>query len=364
MRLLTALLAATLPLLASGQAQLLPAGEFAARDGRPGPGRTWKVSDVQGQALADALNAITAKTPVVIDYEHQTLSAPTNGQPAPAAGWIKRATWRPGEGLFADVEWTAAARARIEAGEYRFISPVITFDKHGVITGVALAALTNYPALLGMDAVVAQLNTLFNQPDLQETDMALLAALLTAIGLQATTTEADALAAVSALKATADATRTHLAVLRAELGIPDAADHTAALTAVKTLKTAQLSEGTVALVTDLQGKVATLTAQLQGDQVVKAVDGAIAAGKLATASRQTFMDLGQRDFASLSTMLAAMPVIPGLSGQSAAAGTAAAAAGENTSALTAQQTKIAAALGIEPKAYQAHLAAVASTAAA
>jgi phage I-like protein len=369
MRLHTALLAATLPLLASGQAQLLPAGEFAARDGRPGPGKSWKVTDAQGQLLADALNAITAKTPVVIDYEHQTLSAPTNGQPAPAAGWIKHATWRPGEGLFADVEWTAAARARIEAGEYRFISPVITFDSKGVITGVLMGALTNFPALLGMDAVVAQLNTLFNlPPEHQETDMAaLLVSLLAAIGLPAATSEAEALAAVSALTATATAARDGLAALRAELGLPETADTTAALTAVKSLKTANVGTETVALVTTLQTQVATLTAQLQADQVVKAVDGAITAGKLATASRQTFIDLGKRDFTSLTTMLAAMPAIPGLNGQSAAAGAAAADGGGGdgggTGALTTQQNKIAAQLGIDPKAYQTHLAAVAAAAA-
>ena len=37
--------------------QLLPAGEFAAADGRPGPGRTWRLSDEQGRALADAIGA-------------------------------------------------------------------------------------------------------------------------------------------------------------------------------------------------------------------------------------------------------------------------------------------------------------------
>ena len=131
MRFYTALLAATLALssAASGQAQLLPFGEFAARDGRPGPGKTWKLTDAAGRALAAQLSTTAAKTPVVIDYEHQTLLAATNGRPAPAAGWITSATWRDGQGLFATVQWTAAARAAIDAREYQYISPVITSDE-------------------------------------------------------------------------------------------------------------------------------------------------------------------------------------------------------------------------------------------
>lgn len=140
MRFNVALLATALALPAAlGQAQLLPAGKFAARDGRPGPGKQWSINDEQGLKLAADLNAIAARTPIVIDYDHQTLRAETNGQQAPAAGWIQDVAWRPGEGLFARVEWTLAARARIEAGEYRYISPVITSDANGNVTGVHLA---------------------------------------------------------------------------------------------------------------------------------------------------------------------------------------------------------------------------------
>jgi len=139
----------------SGQlVQLLPAGSFQARDGRPGPGRSWKLPDVKGMFIAAALQAVIASTPIVIDYEHQTLRKEANGQPAPAAGWIKRVTWLTGKGLMAEVEWTPRARAAIAAGEYRYISPVISFDeKTDEVTGMVMAALTNYPALLGMQAV-------------------------------------------------------------------------------------------------------------------------------------------------------------------------------------------------------------------
>lgn len=138
---------------ANGVAQLLPAGDFSGRDGRPGAGRKWRVDDVQGRALAAQMNVTAARTPIVIDYDHQTLNAGSNGAKAPAAGWIHGVEWRDGRGLFARVEWTPAAKAHIEAGEYRYISPVIFYDKQTlVVTGVAMASLVNLPALLGMDA--------------------------------------------------------------------------------------------------------------------------------------------------------------------------------------------------------------------
>ena len=321
MRLLTALLTATLPLAADagdGPVQLLPAGEFTARDGRPGVDKKWRVSDAQGTALAAQMTAIAQQTPIVIDYEHQTLHKEKNGQPAPAAGWIKGATWLSGKGLVSDVDWNDRARASISAKEYRYISPVITWDEDsGVITGVHLAALTNYPALLGMDAVVAALNTQLHQ---QEPNMTLLAALLTAIGLPAATTEEAALASVSALKATADAARTRPALsaaLTTALGLQAGADETAALTALTALKTAGGANGEVLqLVTALQGQVAALTAQANEGGLVQLVDQAVADGKFAPALRDTLLDMGRKDRAALSTLIGKAVAIPGLQGQS------------------------------------------------
>lgn len=59
---------------------------------------------------------------MVIDYEHQTDHTSENGQPAPAAGWIRELDVR-GGALWGRVEWTAKAAASIAAREYRYISP-------------------------------------------------------------------------------------------------------------------------------------------------------------------------------------------------------------------------------------------------
>ena len=188
----------------------------------------------------------------------------------------------------------------------------------------------------------------------------LLASLLTAIGLAPTTSEADALSAVSALKATVEAAKSKPTVpvaLTAALGLAATADEQTAVQAVATLKAGDA--GLVGLVTTLQGQVALLTTQAAEAGLVATVDGAIAANKIAQAMREQMLALGRKDAASLNAIVASAPVIPGLNGQSAAANTAGAAGGAGSASLTSQQADIAKCLGLDPKVYQAHLAATA-----
>src|SRR5690606_38784816 len=86
-------------------------------------------------AAAIVSQVASVATPLVIDYEHQTLRTVNNGQPAPAAGWFSKVEWRDGDGLYAvGVEWTDKAAAMIAAGEYKYISPVFFYDKSGAVT--------------------------------------------------------------------------------------------------------------------------------------------------------------------------------------------------------------------------------------
>lgn len=372
MRLLTALLAASLAITADGRAQVLPFGEFKARDGRPGPGKTWSLTNAQGAALAAQINAVAKLTPIVVDYDHQTIHAITTGAKAPASGWITQVEWLNGQGLFAQVDWTANAKALIAADEYRFFSPVIQHDEAtGQVTGVLMGALVNYPALLGMQAVEAALAAQFSAPRTttsESTDMTILAALLLAIGLPADTTEATALTAVSALKATADTAKARPAVpaaLAGVLGIAPTADEAVALAAVTAL---QSSAATVAAasgnmvtamaqVAALQGQMATLVqAQTEGE-ITTLVDGAIAAGKFVPAFRDELLKLGRSSKAALAGMVGAAPVIPGLAGQATAAAAAAAGAQGEPGALAALSSadaiKAAALMGITPEAWAA-----------
>ena len=112
--------------------------------------------DFDGPA-ADALIAEfnSRSRDLVIDFEHSTLS----GNEAPAAGWIDRLE-KTAEGLAAHVKyWTDKAKEYLTQGEYRYFSPTLLFE-HGGKTPAALhsVALTNHPALHGVDALVANDN--------------------------------------------------------------------------------------------------------------------------------------------------------------------------------------------------------------
>ena len=317
-----ALLATAIALQAQAVVQILPAGEFAARDGRPGPGKSWRLSDVDGFKLAAELTATSAKTAFVFDYEHQTFSTEKNGQPAPAAAWATAFEWRPGQGLYAtDVKWTERARLAIEADEYRYISPVIRYAKDGRILGVVNAAITNTPALLGMDAVstpaalslAATLAAQFlNDPtDPTEHSMNLLQLLIAQLGLSADVTEADALTAVATLKARADAQPVIPQPLAAALAIKADGDVTIAVTAIEALKLKAAGGGDAALTAmqAMQTQIATLTSRLEGDEVEQLVSKALADGKLLPATEKWARDLGKSNLAQLKGFLAAAPAM-------------------------------------------------------
>lgn len=119
---------------------VVPSGEFSARDGR-GP---WSMHNAD--AVIAASSAFAGKKPIPVDYEHQIDLAGKNGQPAPAAGWITQLQARP-DGLWGLVEWTEKASAHLDAKEYRYLSPVFNHTPSGEVTRVLRAALTNNPAL-------------------------------------------------------------------------------------------------------------------------------------------------------------------------------------------------------------------------
>jgi phage I-like protein len=123
-----------------------------------------EVESANGSFVVDdesAALAVTAfekhSTDLPIDYEHQTLGgvyASPSGQ-APAAGWIKRLIAEPGVGVFADIEWTPQATRMLAAKEYRYLSPVVIVRKRDrKLTSIHSVALTNKPAIVGMNPIV------------------------------------------------------------------------------------------------------------------------------------------------------------------------------------------------------------------
>jgi phage I-like protein len=382
---LIALLQATLPVAADGTAQLLPVGEFTARDGRPGKGKSWKITDAQGQLLAERLNVVASLTPIVVDYDHATLTTRGTGNLAPASGWMKSFTWLQGKGLHSKVEWTPRAKQLIEAGEYLYISPVIEYDEAtGEVIGVLMAALVNYPAILGMDEVRAALsgisaparnsaqtpvqtpaaNPAATQTENPAGDSAMskivaLSALAAAVSLASTATEEDVLARVTALQGELNALKARpllTAALATALGVPAAADEAVALSAITTLKTAAGSAGdAVQMVTALQGQLNALQSAQADAEVQRVVDQAIEQGKFANSMREQLVATGKKDLALLHGLVKAAAPIAALAGSNLQAQRAAQAEANGGAApvMTSEAKKIAALMGITETEYLA-----------
>lgn len=192
---------------------LVPYGEW-----RGHPTRVFAVGAAEAdQVLAN--HARRGRTRLVLDYEHQTLRSIDNGKPAPAAGWIDLLEKR-ADGVWGHVEeWTAAAEGYLRAREYRYLSPVLSFDRRDKRTGepaglhLHSVALTNVPFLDELTPVVNSDTTL-------EIPMLELRKLL---GLADDATDEQVVAAVQA----------HLASLRTGLALADDADITAITTALQ-----------------------------------------------------------------------------------------------------------------------------------
>lgn len=135
----------------NGEIQIFPSGRFYAKDNRRPEG--WKLTQEFADKLISAADA--QKDDYMVDFEHQTIYAASNGQPNPAAGWFKQLEYRNDEGLFAKVKWTKEAASLIQDDKYRYISPFFESDDDGNVLSLFNVGLTNTPAIDGMAKVVA-----------------------------------------------------------------------------------------------------------------------------------------------------------------------------------------------------------------
>lgn len=118
---------------------ILPAGRIIGRDGR-----SFTLGDPA--AVIAAFRAGSIDLP--IDYEHQNNKEEARLRgPIPAAGWIKELEARD-TGLWGRVEWTDRARKMIANKEYRYLSPVISYDpKTTEVVKITGAGLVHSPNL-------------------------------------------------------------------------------------------------------------------------------------------------------------------------------------------------------------------------
>lgn len=321
--------------------RLLPYGRFKAADGSGRPVEVpegWLLDRQAAGALAATFNARSDAR--VIDFEHQTLHAETNGKPAPAAGWIGKLEARD-DGLYAvNVEWTAAAATMIVGKQYRYISPVFSYDKRtGRVLAVAHAALTNFAGLDGLTDLATLAAKLFPavQPE-QESSMKF-AELLKALGLSETATEAEALAALAALKT----------------------NHQGELVALKGTAPDPAKFVEVATLSAVQGELATARTELAGlkaekhtAEVDKVVTAALTAGKLTPATEGWARSLGKSDLAALNAYVEAAPVVV-KPGETQSGGKKP--DGSNGTSLSDAQLAVCRQMGVSPEDYAKTLAA-------
>ncbi|QGM80667.1 phage protease [Otariodibacter oris] len=329
---------------ANGRIQLFPFGWFRPQDGRQGE---WYVDDSNGYQLATDINNL--QIDLMIDYEHQTLYVNENGKGNPAAGWITRAEYVSGEGLFADVKWTDKAVNEIKTDVYRYISPLFLAEADGRVVKVLNAALTNRPALHNLKEAMA-LSSQFSQylepvdkgNEMKEKIKAMAIALL---GLSAQASDEEVVAELTALSATKGDSPVALkevygklkeveaqkVALSAQVGSPDPAEFVA------------LSD-----LQAVQTELNTLRQQVNDKERNELIQTALSDGRLLPAQKKWAEDLGKKDLIALSDYL--KTVSPNSVAQGMQSG-GEAPNKKQTIALSDGQIAAAKAMGITPEEY-------------
>ena len=335
--------------------QLTPAGKFLPRDGRKLDVPHWYIDQNTAPAVIAAFSA--RKTPPVVDYEHQTLHKETNGQPAPAAAWMRALQWRD-SGLWATVELTARAAELIRGHEYLYVSPVFHYDAvTGDVLAIEMAALTNNPAIDDMAPLALRAAATFGyQIPEEETQMnPLLLALIAALSLGKDTTEEQAIAACSALKPKLDTLDALTTALGVKPGDDVATTAIAACSALKTQAAAAAPDPAkfvgVEVVETLKTQLAALTAENTDRKVSELVESGLADGRLLPAQKDWAMGLGKTNLAALSGYLATATPIDALGGTQT--GGQAPAGGKDENGLTNAELAVCSATGIDPKDFAA-----------
>jgi phage I-like protein len=177
----------------------------------------------------------------------------------------------------------------IAAGEYRFISPVFSYDESGRVTELHMAALTNYPALDGMAALAAAKFT--PQPKEQTMNEELKKLL----GLEGDPSDEEIAAATARLAARLDEQQQNIAALKAQAADP--AKHVP-----------------VEAVESIRRELAVLKAEATRRDIDELVGAALKDGRLLPAMEGWARELGQKDLAALKGYVEQAQPIAALSG--------------------------------------------------
>lgn len=316
--------------------KLLPIGKIEMRDGR-GP------FFLRDRAHAEQVVAATRKwlgsADFNWDYNHQTIAA---GSEAKASGWTKKEGLSvEDDGIYADVDWTSVASAAIIAKEFRYISPLFAAARGtGEVLYLKNSALVNVGAIDLPEVIAAGLSG-------EEDDMSF-ALIAAALGLAATATEQEIVAAAASLKTKVNAAPSTSAIaIAAGLAATAGVEEIAA--SVAGLKAGQADPAKfvpVENVLAMQAQISTLS----NDLAEREVAAAIKIGKLAPALKDWGLNKFKTDKADWDKFIGAAPVI-------VAAGVEIGGGSDlptgNADKLTEQEVAACALMGVSEEAYLA-----------
>ncbi|HEX7684359.1 MAG TPA: phage protease [Trinickia sp.] len=335
-----------------GRAQIFPMGMFRPNDGRAMDVAAWHMTPQIATRMAATIASKAAETS--FDYEHQKLRAAENGKPAPAAGWF-HALEVNDDGVWATgIEWTPAARQMIEAREYRYTSPLFTYDKQtGEVLSLINVALTNTPAIDGMDTIAACAIAALSAHPTQENSMnELLERLRHLLNLPVTATAEEIAAHLDKLKATIGESATaaagfsltaHLAALSSELANTKTALAAAGTAAASAAQPDPAKFVPMDQFVAMQNQVAALSRQYDDKQRSELLEAGLADGRILPAQKEYW---SAQPIAALSAYLKVAQPLGALAGmQSSGVDT-----GKTGAAgLSADQREIAKNLGLDPE---------------
>lgn len=307
---------------------LLPAGEIVTVDDR-GP---YRVADPA--ALMAASLGPGDRLP--LDENHSTDLAAPRGEAAPARGWIVEMQGR-ADGIWGRVEWTAAGRQLVLDRAYRHISPVIAHKADKTVVGLLRASLVNRPNLRGLAALHQQ-----------DPRMEFLSRLREALGLDPAADEAAVLAAVSGGVSLQAAQAAQLPAIARAAGLAETATADAILQAVQALADPARTVP-AATVTALQAEIAGLKQARAREKAEAYIDGAIKAGKIAAPARMREHYIA-RHMAEPAVVEMEIGVMPSLHGRGLPSPVP---PGQASGVLDADEQKLVALMGLDPKAYEA-----------
>lgn len=247
---------------------------------------------------------------LVIDYEHATHGgeyASPSGK-APAAGWIKKLDWRPGDGLYAtNVRWTKDGGEHITNSEYRYYSPTFVIDSgSGRVVEILSIALTNFPAMLDIRPIAAK-----DGQANDEDDNMIPKAIADALGLGEDASEEQALAVIDELKKKASSGTTEEAAAKLIAAKAGRADIISAAGLVDAIKKGASADEAMTRLTDATNRITELEGKMRAQNLAAFVDRGMQAGKILASNRDTWEWMYTQDSARAEAELAkAQPTIP------------------------------------------------------